>query len=262
MTITQSLFDNFLNGESSVLTAFNGSSTIPLYNGAVQNINISAVFPANEVNIINSAYSNVRRPRVSGTPASTVGFLFPVILYELLLYCPVAAFHARAFLLCVAQNNVTEMIELLNKTHHLEVPARLYVTNPFNVNITVYGFQGNVYYNDSKTGDVMVGYLHIDPPFGPNITIPGNTTSLSPEVAIVVDTPTLEVGHACCASARHLTGCSCVAACGFLLRLLWSGGRCPHVWRGRTGKYGLLMVWMRRGLRLTGVRRPGRRVPD
>lgn len=142
MTILQHLFDNYLANQPSMLLAFNGSSTIPLYNGAVQNMNITALLPGYEGQIILEAVSYM---------------------------------------------NITYMLELFKQTKHIMLPAKLLVSNPFNVDLTMFAVDGVVYYKDLKTqNDTAVGYLRIVAGEGPNITVGANSTQLSPEVAIVV----------------------------------------------------------------------------
>lgn len=64
MTITQTLFDNYLNNRSSIVTAYNGSSSIPMYNGALENINITATFPGTVFHLVKTAYNEVSRVRL------------------------------------------------------------------------------------------------------------------------------------------------------------------------------------------------------
>lgn len=80
--------------------------------------------------------------------------------------------------------NITEIIHMDEKSHHLEIPVRLTVRNSFDVDITIFSVSGGVYYNDSEIGFNEIGYADFKPWDAPNISIPMNCSFEAPPVAI------------------------------------------------------------------------------
>lgn len=125
------------------------------------------------------------------------------------------------------------MLELLLELHRIEVPAQLAIFNPLGVPVTsessgrlpchvrdvhvmvlfrppfslhaVVGVNGTVTYNDTVMGPTPIGYIYYDIPTGPNVTIPANSSYLTPVIPIEM----LLTGAAFAHTRRHSYGTCC-----------------------------------------------------
>ncbi len=126
---------------------------------------------------------------------------------------------------CVdSQANTSEILTALIELGQVDIPVRLLVTNPLSVDITIVGVDGYVTYNDTVYGEIPVGVTDFDIPTGPNITIPGNSTFLSPPVPIrmiLTGTRPPPVYRCVAKLSSYLTRCYC----------LCDGSVCKKAWR-------------------------------